>query len=331
MDAIVAERPAELADFHDQGASTATFRAEVLAGLAAPQKTLPCKYLYDRRGSLLFDLITELDEYYPTRTEAGILAARAGEIAAIAGPGASLVEFGSGSSVKTRALLDALDRAAAYVPIDISRGHLLDAAGRIAADYPGLAVVPVAADYTRALDLDGAIPAGPRLGFFPGSTIGNFARREAVDFLARAAAALGPGAGLVIGVDLKKPLDILVPAYDDALGVTGAFNLNLLARINRELDADFDLRAFTHEARYNAAAGRIEMHLVAREPQTVTITGPGAGASFDFAAGETIHTENSHKFGVAEFGALAAEAGWRVVEVWTDGAELFSVQYLVVA
>jgi dimethylhistidine N-methyltransferase len=319
--------PDELDAFHDHDADGA-FLDDVLHGLSRPRKWLPCKYLYDAAGSRLFDRICDLDEYYPTRAETAILQARRHEIARLAGPGAALVELGSGSSVKVRILLDALEAPAAYVPIDISRAHLLAAAADLAADHPGLPVVPVCADYTRPFPLPEAAAGPParKLGFFPGSTIGNFDPPDARDFLSSVAETLGPGAGLVIGVDLKKDPAILRAAYDDAEGVTAAFNLNLLHRINTELGGDFDPEAFAHEARWNEPAGRIEMHLVSRAPQTAHV----AGRAFAFEPGETVHTENSHKYALPEFRSLAEAAGWRPVEAWTDEAGLFSVHYLEV-
>ncbi|NBC32188.1 MAG: L-histidine N(alpha)-methyltransferase [Alphaproteobacteria bacterium] len=314
--------PEELDGFHDHDADGA-FLDDVLHGLAQPQKWLPCKYLYDAAGSQLFDRICELPSYYPTRTEQAILSDRRHDIARLAGPGTALVELGSGSSVKVRTLLDALESPAAYVPIDISRTHLLAAAADLAGDHPGLPVVPVCADYTRPFALPPEA-AGRRLGFFPGSTIGNLEPEDARAFLAGVAETLEPGAGFVIGVDLKKDPAILHPAYDDPEGVTAAFNLNLLARINRELGGDFDRDGFVHEARWNDAAGRIEMHLVSRAAQTVLI----AGHVFTFQDGESIHTESSHKHTLAGFRALAERAGWSPVAAWTDPDGLFSVHYL---
>ncbi|MFG1300176.1 L-histidine N(alpha)-methyltransferase [Xanthobacter sp. V3C-3] len=300
------------------------FRADVLAGLGAPRKALSPKYFYDDEGSRLFDRICELPEYYPTRTELQVLAARAPAIGALAGPGASLVEFGAGSSVKVRLLLDAMEAPAAYMPIDISGPHMRAAAGRLAADYPGLALVPVEADFTRPLVLPPLAAGGRRVGFFPGSTIGNFTPEAAGHFLAHAAQVLGQGAAFVVGFDMVKPLDVLEAAYDDAQGVTAAFNLNLLARINRELGGDFDLSRFRHHAFFNAAQSRIEMHLESRVAQTVRV----AGHSFRFAAGETIHTENSCKFTPAAFLALSRAAGWEMQELWTDPAGWFAVTVL---
>ena len=315
-----------LQHLQDLAPSTEEFRNAVLASLGAPRKWLPCKFFYDEAGSHLFDRICELAEYYPTRTECGILRDRAGEIAALIGPEAGLVEFGSGAGIKIRLLLESLDRPLCYVPVDISREHLLHAASELAADFPHLRIAPVCADYTKRF----ALPALPGLrprtlcGFFPGSTIGNFTPTEATAFLTRARRLLGTGRLMLVGVDLRKDEAILHAAYNDSAGVTSAFNLNLLVRINRELGGDFDLAQFAHEARWNARLGRIEMHLLSRAAQTVTI----AGQRFGFAEGETIHTENSYKYSVPQFQALAAEAGYRPVAVWTDAAQLFSVHLL---
>jgi len=303
------------------------FLADVVEGLSRPRKTLPSKYFYDARGSALFDAICDLEEYYPTRTETALLARRAAGIAAFAGPDAALVELGSGSSVKVRLLLDALDRPALYVPVDISREHLLAAAARLAGDYPALTVVPVAADYVQGFALPCSLVPERTLAFFPGSTIGNFTPDEAAAFLARLGGRLGRGSRLIIGVDLKKRRDILEAAYDDAQGVTAAFNLNLLARINRELGGTFELDGFRHRAFYDEALGRIEMHLESVRPQTAT----AGGHRFRFERGETIHTEISCKYTVSEFQNLAAGAGWRALEAWTDDAQLFSIHALIFA
>ncbi|MBD3161674.1 MAG: L-histidine N(alpha)-methyltransferase [Candidatus Eisenbacteria bacterium] len=307
---------------------TAQFREEVLAGLRSRPKTLPCKYLYDEAGSRLFDRICELDEYYPTRTEMAILRERIGEIAAVLGPDDVLIEYGSGSSTKIRILLDALDRLAAYIPIDISCDHLQRSAEDLAASYPDLPVLPVCADYTGTFALPPVrADAARKIVFFPGSTIGNFEPEEAVGFLRGIAAVVDRGGGLLIGVDLKKDRAVLEAAYNDAEGVTAAFNLNLLHRINRELEADFDPDRFRHEAIYSEEHGRIEMHLVSTVAQTVTID----GIEIRFEAGETVHTESSYKYAPEEFAALAGEAGFAVERFWTDAKRLFSIQYLVVA
>jgi dimethylhistidine N-methyltransferase len=311
---------------HDLEPTTDEFRTAVIAGLSENQKTLPCKFFYDAEGSRLFDRICELPEYYPTRTESSILGRRAGDIARLVGPAARLVEFGSGAGVKIRLLLSALQRPASYVPVDISRPHLLAATAGLARDFPRLAIAPVCADYTKPFalpDLAGATPEA-NVGFFPGSTIGNFTEAEAREFLAGARTLLGPGSWMIIGVDLRKDFDVQVRAYDDAAGVTADFNLNLLRRINRELGGNFDLDQFAHEARWNEAEGRIEMHLVSRRAQCVEID----HERFVFRAGETIHTENSHKYSLDGFDALAVEAGYETVSVWTDEAQLFSVHAL---
>ena len=314
-----------LEDFHDLGHDEEDFAAAVLSGLALRQKSIPSKYFYDERGSQLFEEICALEEYYPTRTETALLEAHGRDIAARAGEGVSLVEFGSGASRKVRIILDALQAPRCYIPVDISREHLLVSAQALAAAYPDLPVIPICADYTRRFALPEAAATGARLGFFPGSTIGNFTPDEAVVFLRRAADILGPGSGLLIGVDLKKDERLLLAAYNDSKGVTAAFNLNLLARINRELGGDFDLDGFAHRAFYDAGKGRIEMHLVSRRRQTVTV----CDAPFGFAEGESIHTENSHKFTVAGFHALAARAGWRQPTTWVDPDRLFSIHYLL--
>jgi L-histidine Nalpha-methyltransferase len=306
------------------GAADEEFTRTVLDGLSRSPKALPAKLLYDARGSRLFDRICELEEYYPTRTEIGILADRAAEIGRLAGPGAVLVELGSGSSVKVRLVLDQLKAPAAYIPIDISAEHLESAAAALKADYPELPIVPVAADFTRSIRLPDIADGGRRVGFFPGSTIGNFEPAEAEGFLRRLRALLGGGARLVLGVDLKKEEGVLNAAYDDAAGVTAAFNLNLLQRINREAGGDFDPDGFAHRGFYNRDKGRVEMHLVSRRDQLVTV----AGETIRFAAGETIHTESSYKYALDEFAGLAERAGWRALRRWTDAKQLFSVWFL---
>ena len=307
--------------------------AEVVDGLSKPvgARTLPCKFFYDEQGSRLFDRITELPEYYQTRTEMAILQGCAGELADRLGGGVTLVEYGSGSSYKTRVLLDALDLAR-YVPIDISRWYVLTSARQLAKEYPGLDIRPVCADYAQTIRLphDGDDDAN-RVAFFPGSTIGNFTPTAAKAFLRRVAATLGNGAGagtgggrLLVGVDLKKDPARLHAAYNDAAGVTARFNLNLLARLNRELDADFALPSWHHHAPYNPRDGRVEMFLVSADDQTVHL----GGRAFDFERGEAIHTENSCKYTVAGFERLAAEAGFGREAAWTDDEELFAVLLL---
>jgi dimethylhistidine N-methyltransferase len=301
---------------------------EVLRGLASPDKTLPCKLFYDARGSELFEQICTLDEYYPTRTELGILQEYGRQMAALIGPRVRLAELGSGSSTKTRLLLDRLADPAAYVPIDISRVQLLEAATALAADYPDLPVLAVCADYTQPFELpEPPTPAARTVAFFPGSTIGNLEPPDAARFLRRIAKWCGRGGGLLLGVDLKKDRAILEPAYDDSRGVTAAFNLNLLERINRELGADFQLDGFRHRAVYNDDRGRIEMHLDSLRPQTVHLL----GHDVHFAEGETIDTEHSYKYDVEVFERLAGRTGFEMVRVWTDPRRLFGVLYLTVA
>ena len=301
-----------------------SFEADVVAGLSRPRKTIPPKYFYDAEGSRLFEAITALAEYYPTRTELALLRSAAGEIAAEIPDGAALVEFGSGASLKTRIVLDAAPQVAVYAPIDISASALEGAAKAIRADYPKLAVAPLCEDFTRALELPVAAAGRPVVGFFPGSTIGNFTPQEAQAFLAGARRLLGDGAAFLVGIDLKKDAATLVAAYDDALGVTAAFNKNLLARINRELGGDFDLDAFAHRAVWNDAESRIEMHLMSLKDQAVSV----AGRTFRFAAGETLHTENSYKFTVEGFGELAAAAGWRLERWWASAHPAFAMVLL---
>jgi len=294
------------------------FAADVLQGLSRPQKTLPCAWLYDMRGSELFVEITRLAEYYPTRSEIGILTRNAADIAARIGPGASLIEFGSGSSHKTPLLLGALQAPAAYVPIDISAEFLYESLKPLQARFPDVRFEPLVADFSKPEQmrpLRKLLPGtGPKVGFFPGSTIGNFTPPEATLFLRQAADALGPGALMVIGVDSTTDSTVLVPAYDDARGVTAQFNLNLLVRINRELNGDFRLGDFRHEARFNAEQSRIEMHLVSLRDQEVWVL----GKRFVFRAGETIHTENSYKYAERKFAQLAQAAGWREVGKWME-------------
>ena len=311
---------------HDLEPTVTEFRAAVLQGLGGMPKTLPSKFFYDAEGSRLFDRICELPEYYPTRTECALLQARAAEIASLVGPHAGIVEFGSGAGVKIRLLLAALRYPAAYIPVDISRAHLLAAAASLATDVPDLRIAPVCADYTNRFALPRLAGSHPRrlAGFFPGSTIGNFTPPEAAGFLSRTGRLLGRGSMMIVGVDLPKARAVLEAAYDDAAGVTAAFNLNLLARINRELDADFDLAMFAHQARWNEVESRVEMHLVSRAAQTVRI---GAG-QVGFGPGESVHTENSYKYTLAGFADLARSAGYDSVANWTDPASLFSIHVL---
>jgi dimethylhistidine N-methyltransferase len=300
------------------------FAKDVLSGLAQPQKSVPPKYFYDAEGSRLFEAITELAEYYPTRTEIALLRRTAGEIAALIPPGAALVEFGSGASTKTRILLDAAPQVGVYVPIDISKAALDEAAAAIRRDYPKLPVAPLTDDFTNALNLPASVRGRPVTGFFPGSTIGNFTPVEAHAFLASARHLLGDGASFLVGIDLVKPEATLVAAYDDALGVTAAFNKNLLARINRELGGDFDLDGFVHRAVWNPAESRMEMHLESVRAQQVSV----AGHRFHFGAGETLHTENSYKFKIESFAALAKAAGWTLERTWSSEQPAFAVVLL---
>lgn len=297
------------------------FLADVSDGLSRPQKTLSAKYFYDLEGSRLFEEITRLPEYYPTRTELSILKGRAREIGRLSRPGLAVVEFGSGSSEKIRALLKALPDVQVHVPIDVSSEFVTGEAAQLRADHPDLEVIPVIGDFTGELALPAEIRARPLLGFFPGSTIGNFEPEQASRILARFASLLGEGASLLIGVDLVKPDAILNAAYDDAAGVTARFNLNLLARINRELGADFDLRAFSHRAFFDRTKSRIEMHLVSLRRQTVRI----GCRTFGFEAGETIHTENSYKYRPGDFEALAIRSGWLREAMLTDPHDLFAI------
>jgi dimethylhistidine N-methyltransferase len=298
------------------------FAADVIAGLTAKPKFLPPKYFYDLAGSSLFDRITELPEYYPTRSELGLLTKHAPEIASLFPPASALIEFGGGSSRKARIVLRAAASVEAYVPVDISGDFLREDAARLRRDFPHLTIIPVVADFTAMTALPAEITTRPRSGFFPGSTIGNFEPHEACAFLHRAAGMLGAGSVLVVGVDLEKSPDILYRAYNDAEGVTAKFNLNLLTRINRELGANFDLAAFEHHAFYNTERHRIEMHLASTKRQKVRI----GDTTVEFRAGETIHTENSYKYSIESFQAMARGSGWSPLKVWTDG--LFSVHAL---
>lgn len=300
------------------------FAEAVLSGLAQDQKTIPCRFLYDARGSELFEQITDLDEYYPTRTEIALLEQIGPELAELAGPGRAVVEFGSGSSRKTHILIDHLEDIAAYVPIDISDDALSEAAERLVQRHPELTVLPVHGDFSSDIELPKSVRLTPKLGFFPGSTIGNLNREDALVFLRDTARLVGHHGALLIGVDLKKSLDILLPAYNDENGVTADFNLNLLHRINRELDGNIDVARFAHQAVYNARAGRIEIYIVSLADQEITV----CGQRIAMAAGERIHTENSHKYSIEEFQALATEAGWQPAHVWTDPEQLFSIHYL---
>ncbi len=298
------------------------FAQDVLEGLAKPRKELPCRWFYDQRGSELFEEITDLPEYYPTRTETAILQSCAAELSALVGPGAALLEYGAGAAVKTRILLDRLERLASYAPIDISAEFLRSVVEGLSSDYPDIQMQPIIGNFLSALQIPAGVrSAERRLGFFPGSTIGNLSDGEMTAFFRRARAQLGEEGRLLIGADLRKSAEILIPAYDDAAGVTAAFNKNLLVRINRELGANFDLARFRHEARWNDDDSRVEMHLVSAGAQSVSLL----GQSFDFADGETIHTENSRKFEIRALQELAKAGEWELLRVWKDPRDLFSV------
>ena len=313
-----------LAETHRLDEQTSAFARDVLDDLSQHPKRLSPKYFYDAAGSELFEQITRLPEYYPTRTELSILRDRAGAIAATLPKGAALVEFGAGATTKVRLLLNQC-ALGAYVPVDISGDFLKAQADVLRQDFPGLDVYPVTADFTAPFTLPEAIAAMPKVGFFPGSTLGNFEPHEACGFLRSARDILGHGAQMVIGVDLEKDERVLYEAYNDKAGVTARFNLNVLHRINRDLGGNFDLSAFTHRAIYNRDRHRIEMHLISRKSQTVRVR----GHSFSFRAGETIHTENSYKYSLERFTALARGSGWTPRATWTDSSGLFSVHALV--
>src|SRR6202011_3368433 len=303
---------------------TTAFAGDVIDDLSQHPKRLSPKYFYDATGSELFEQITLLPEYYPTRTELSILRDRGSEISAGIPDGSALVEFGAGATTKVRLLLNEC-AFGAYIPVDISGDFLKAQADALRKDFPGLDVYPVAADFTAPFALPEAIGAMPKVGFFPGSTRGNFEPHEACGFLRSARDILGKGAQMVIGVDLEKDERVLYEAYNDKAGVTARFNLNVLHRINRELGGNFDLSAFTHRAIYNRERHRIEMHLISRRTQTVRML----GTTFAFRSGESIHTENSYKYSIPRFAALARESGWAVRESWTDAKRMFSVHALV--
>jgi dimethylhistidine N-methyltransferase len=321
-----ARTPAE-----DEVPDTADFRADVIRGLSQQRRMLPSKYFYDERGAELFERICELDEYYPTRTERTILEEHGEDMARRIGSRARIVEFGSGSAVKTELLLEKLASPVAYIAVDISREQLVATADRLSRRFPELEVLPVAADYTRTMDLPQPASRPRRtVVFFPGSTIGNLEPADAVQFLTRIRRLVGTDGAALIGADRQKDRATLERAYDDAQGVTAEFNRNLLARINRELGANFDLDCFAHRAIYNAAAGRIEMHLVSRCDQIVQVPdGRGVPAAFAFREGEYVVTEHSHKYTVDGFSGLAAAAGLATERVWSDPQELFSLYLLV--
>jgi dimethylhistidine N-methyltransferase len=300
------------------------FALAVLDGLSQPQKTLPCKFFYDARGSDLFEQITGLSEYYPTRSEIAILNAHAEDIARDIRDGDIFVEFGSGSSIKTEIVLDKISTSLTYVPIDVSQSALAGAVDRLSARYPKLEIRPIVADFSHSAQLPSDLAGRRAHGFFPGSTIGNFAPGDACNLLKGFRSVLGTQGRLIIGVDVKKDAERLVRAYDDAQGVTAAFNKNVLVRINHELGGTFDLSKFAHKAIYNLRKGRVEMHLVSADEQDVWVD----NCKFHFRAGETIHTENSHKYTVDEFRHLAEQAGWSADQVWMDDNRLFSVHSL---
>ncbi|MGA8900752.1 L-histidine N(alpha)-methyltransferase [Bradyrhizobium sp.] len=303
---------------------TSVFARDVIGDLSRAPKRLSPKYFYDVTGSQLFEQITLLPEYYPTRTELSILRDRSRAISAIIPEGAALVEFGAGATTKARLLLREC-RLGAYVPVDISGDFLNAQAKALRADCPGLAVHPVTADFTAPFELPEAVKAMPKVGFFPGSTLGNFEPDEACTFLKSARAILGKGARMVIGVDLEKDERTLYDAYNDAAGVTARFNLNVLHRINRELGGDFEVGAFIHRAIYNRDRHRIEMHLISKKALTAQVL----GKKFSFRPGESIHTESSYKYSIDRFGTLARASGWDLLESWTDAEAMFSVHALV--
>jgi len=313
-----------LAETHHLDEPTSLFARDVIDDLSRAPKRLSPKYFYDAAGSELFEQITVLPEYYPTRTELSILRDRASAIAAFIPHGAALVEFGAGATTKVRLLLGAC-RLGAYVPVDISGDFLNTQAKALRADYPGLGVYPVTADFTAPFELPEAVKAMPKVGFFPGSTLGNFEPGEACTFLKSARTILGQGARMVIGVDLEKDERTLYDAYNDRAGVTARFNLNVLHRINRELGGDFDVGAFIHRAVYNRDRHRIEMHLISKKALTAEVL----GNKFSFRPGESIHTENSYKYSIERFALLSRVSGWTLLETWTDAEAMFSVHALV--
>ncbi|MFN3348083.1 L-histidine N(alpha)-methyltransferase [Pseudorhodoplanes sp.] len=310
-----------------RGAEKESFAHDVVAGLSATPKRIAPKYFYDSDGSRLFEDITRTAEYYPTRSEHEILRMQAGAIVQHFPTGAALVEFGSGACIKVRFLLDAARKLKAYVPVDIAGEFLNAEAAALRKHYPNLVILPVVADFMEPFALPEAVADLPKIGFFPGSTIGNFEPHEAAAFLRHAGTILGKGAVMIVGVDLVKDEKVLNAAYNDAAGVTARFNLNLLRRINRELGGNFKLDGFEHHAFYNRERNRIEMHLASRARQKVTV----AGSAFEFRAGETIHTENSYKYSPESFAALARGAGWKLLDRWTDAKGNFAVCALELA
>lgn len=312
-----------MADSQEQTvADTDLMREEVIEGLRRDQKMVPSKYFYDERGSRLFEQITRLEEYYPTRAELDIMKRHGAEMADLIGPGSTVIEFGSGSSKKTRYLLSELMEPAGYVPVDISADFLMEQAEKLRREFPKIPIEPLAADYTHPFSLSGEMNGSKKVIFFPGSTVGNFRQGDAKHFLLGSADLLGSKGGLLIGVDMKKDPAVLNRAYNDSKGITAQFNKNLLHRLNRELDADFKPEAFRHHAFYNEEEGRIEMHLVSKADQSVEV----AGEPIHFSKDETIHTENSYKYSPDEFQELISEA-YTHVKMWTDSENLFSVHY----
>jgi dimethylhistidine N-methyltransferase len=318
---------ARIAPLAEHPAAPSAFAADVIAGLTADPKRLPAKYFYDKAGSSLFEAITRLPEYYPTRTELGILGEHAPDIARLLPDNGALIEFGSGSSTKAAILLRAAPHLAAYVPVDIASEYLRQEAEALRRKFPKLAVLPVDADFCKPFDLPAEIAALPRAGFFPGSTIGNFEPHEASTLLRNAGRILGLDAAFVVGVDLVKDRAVLNAAYNDQAGITAKFNLNILSRINRELGANFNLDHFEHHAFFNRERSRIEMHLASTRRQKVRLL----GETIEFRAGETIHTENSHKYTIKAFAALVRGSGWKVRVVWTDAQQYFAVFALAFA
>ena len=313
-------------EFHDLHPVTDDFLEIVINGLKQQPPTIPPKFFYDEKGSQLFDAITELPEYYQTRTEMAILKANAKTIAQEVGTGSLLVEPGGGSCAKVHILLDGL-KPIAYVPMDISKAHLQSSATELATQYPSLEIHAACTDFTRHMSVPHTAPNGNRVGFFPGSSIGNFTPEDAITFMHDFAEVLGDNGYLLIGIDLKKDKQILQAAYDDAAGVTAAFNINLLTRINNELGGNFDIKQWQHKALYDEQKGRIEMHLISKTNQQVSIK----GETFSFAKGQNIHTENSYKYTVKEFQELAQKANFKVCDVWTDNKNLFSVHLFKVS
>ena len=316
----VTQKKIRFSDYHP---APVDFLAEIIDGLSSTPKSIPPKFLYDEAGSRLFDQICDVPEYYLTRTETRILRQNAGEIARVIGQNCFLIEPGSGSSHKIRLLLEAL-KPSTYMPMDISKHHLLKSAQNLAHDYPWLDIHAACADFTTDLVIPGRDRRTRNVVFFPGSSIGNFERADAVAFLRRLGEMAGQDGGLLIGIDLKKDPAVLEAAYNDRQGITARFNKHLLERINQELGGDFDLSSFRHHAFYNEGPGRIEIHLVSTRHQYATV----AGHRFEFSEGESIHTENSYKYTIDEFRKIAATAGFHAVQSWSDESDLFNVQYL---